>query len=182
MGKDRRSKSGSRSTYRSRKGSYGRSVSSSSRSGIVTKYGTKVRNPKAYAKTGANMYSASSRRKVNNPTKFVAAVKRNSMHAAAKSVVKQNPRAKAFTYTAKLAGGKKYVGYTANPRARIKAHTSGSGAQVTRELPPSSIKITPHRSIAAAKKAETKTYLSLKATYGSNQVRGAGNSTRFSLR
>ena len=120
------------------------------------------------------MYSASSRRKVNNPTKFVAAVKRNSMHAAAKSVVKQNPRAKAFTYTAKLAGGKKYVGYTANPRARIKAHTSGSGAQVTRELP--------HRSIAAAKKAETKTYLSLKATYGSNQVRGAGNSTRFSLR
>ena len=169
-----------KSSNKAKASSYGKSVQSNPRSHCFTKHGTKVLNPKAYSATGAPMYNSSGRR-VNNPVKFSAAVSRNSINAAVKSAVKLNPRAKAFTYTLSLDGGKKYVGYTAYPIARMKAHTSSRGARVTQELSPYSIKITPHRSITAAKKAETETYYIVKAKHGGNKVRGAGNSSRFSF-
>ncbi len=76
--------------------------------------------------------------------------------------------------------GKKYVGYTKNPIKRLNAHSSNKWAQVTRELKPVSVKITPHSSIKAAKIAETNTYYFQKSIFGYNNVRGAGNTCRFS--
>ena len=176
-GRSSHGKSRGRSSGRSKRGS----VSSSHSSGCVTRYGTKVHNPKAYARTGAPLYSARAGKKVNNVANFTSAVRRNSIQAAAKSVVKRNPNAKAFTYTATLQGGKKYVGFTAHPSARLKNHSSGTGARVTRELRPVNVTITPHRSVAAAKRAETSTYFAQKSKFGGGNVRGAGCSSRFSL-
>ena len=96
--------------------------------------------------------------------------------AAAK---RRNPRARAFTYTISLKGGKKYVGYTRNPIARMKAHMSGNGARVTRYNKPTSVKFTAHRSVAAARRAETKQYYAVKRSFGAARVRGAGNTARF---
>jgi predicted GIY-YIG superfamily endonuclease len=108
-------------------------------------------------------------------------VQRNSIANAAKSASKKNPGAKAFTYTASLPGGKKYCGYTSDPARRLSQHMRGTGARVTQELPPTGFTITPHRSVSAAKKMETKTYHSLKAKHGVGNVRGAGNTARYSM-
>eukprot|EP00658_Telonema_sp_P-2_P065076 TRINITY_DN54417_c0_g1_i1.p1 TRINITY_DN54417_c0_g1~~TRINITY_DN54417_c0_g1_i1.p1 ORF type:complete len:220 (-),score=24.09 TRINITY_DN54417_c0_g1_i1:338-997(-) len=158
-----------------------KAVSSSKSSGCVTAQGSTVRNAKAYAATGATMYSALSGSKVHDPSKFTAAVNRNSMQAAAQRVVKQNPEAKAFTYVLTLPGGEKYVGETENPSARLMAHSCGSGARVTQELKPESVTLIPHNSVAAAKKAETSGYHAMKAKHGTDRVRGAGNTARFSI-
>jgi predicted GIY-YIG superfamily endonuclease len=101
------------------------------------------------------------------------------MKAAAAKVRKDNPGAKAFTYTANLASGKKYVGQTANPGKRIHDHHSGHGASATKKYAPESVTFTPHRSVSAAKAAETATYYHQKNAHGGDKVRGAGHTKGF---
>lgn len=88
-------------------------------------------------------------------------------------------KAKAYTYVMNLKGGKKYVGMTQNPKARMDAHFSGRGSAVTKQYAPKSAILTPHRSVQAAKAAETRVYHEQKAIHGKNNVRGAGNTARF---
>ena len=85
-------------------------------------------------------------------------------------------------YTLRLPNGKFYVGSTANPVQRITDHCTGRGAAVTRESGVDTIhSINRCSSLAAAKRAESKVYKRMRDHYGPNNVRGAGNSARFSL-
>ena len=162
-------------------GYYNKSVYSNRSSGCVTKNGKTIYNPKAYAATGAPLYSSRTGKKIKNVKRYLSAVYKNSIDRAARSAIKRNPKAKAYSYVLTLKTGKKYVGYTTNPTKRLNAHCSNKGAQVTRELKPVSVKITPHGSIKAAKIAETNTYYFQKSIFGYNNVRGAGNTSRFSI-
>lgn len=118
--------------------------------------------------------------RVKNPTGYSQKIQENNVHKAANAARRANPGAKAFTYTAQLPGGKRYVGYSRNLEQRFKQHFAGTGAKVTQELKPKSVTIEPHRSVAAAKKAETKMYIQQKNELGGDKVRGAGNTARFS--
>ena len=153
-------------------------ITSSQSTRCYTKSGKPIRNPRAYAATGApvqNKYGA----RVKNPTAYCQKTQENNVMAATKAARKANPNAKAFTYTAKLPGGRRYIGYSRNPERRFKQHFDGTGAKVTQDLKPRGVEITPHSTVAAAKKAETKTYYRQKKELGRNKVRGAGNTARF---
>ena len=78
--------------------------------------GELIRNPEAYASTGAPMYETkySEIKDINAPT----------------SIYKLN-----------LQGGKKYVGKTTNVDRRMDQHFSGNGAKVTKKFKPLSGKI-----------------------------------------
>ena len=156
-------------------------VSSSKTTGLYTENGRKVFNAESYSATGARTYNKYGDI-VYNPIKYEHAVQGNNMRAAARRVRALNPKARAFTYTANLSGGKKYVGMTQDPETRIGAHHNGRGAKVTQELATKSVSFTPHRSLAAAKKAETTSYYDMKNKVGSDNVRGAGYTARFSKR
>ena len=76
-----------------------------------TQTGTRIRNHKAYAKTGAPMYKTkySESTDINVPTTI---------------------------YKLDLKHGKKYVGKTSNFGRRMKQHFSGNGARVTKKFKP----------------------------------------------
>jgi len=76
-----------------------------------TKSGQKIRNPKAYAKSGAPMYHTkySNSRNINRLT---------------------------CIYKLDLESGKKYIGKTSNFGRRMKQHFSGNGAKVTKKFRP----------------------------------------------
>ena len=76
-----------------------------------TESGQKIRNPEAYAKTGAPMYKTrySESTDINAPTTI---------------------------YKLNLQGGKKYVGKTTNIERRMYQHFSGNGAKVTKKFQP----------------------------------------------
>lgn len=85
-----------------------------------------------------------------------------------------------YVYTLNLKGGKKYVGYTNNLNKRIDNHFNGYGAKVTQQYKPISVNnIKKCRNIHTAKKCETYTYYDMKQKYGKNNVKGAGNTSRF---
>ena len=85
-----------------------------------------------------------------------------------------------YVYTLNLKGGKKYVGYTGNPKARMKQHFGGYGSAVTKSCPPVSVhSMKKCSSQKAAKNAERIVYENMKAYHGSDKVRGAGNTRRF---
>jgi predicted GIY-YIG superfamily endonuclease len=86
----------------------------------------------------------------------------------------------AYVYTLNLKGGRKYVGYTQNPEARLTQHFSGSGAKWTQKHRPISINsIQEVSSVAKAKKLETIIYYKMKEYHGSAKVRGAGNTKSY---
>ena len=74
-----------------------------------TKNGDKIKNPEAYAKTGAPMYNNFTNKNINAPTKI---------------------------YKLNLEGDKKYVGKTTNIDQRMEQHFSGNGAKVTKKFKP----------------------------------------------
>ena len=76
-----------------------------------TESGQMIRNPDAYARTGAPMYK----------TKFSESTDIN----APTTIYKMN-----------LKGGKKYVGKTTNFERRMDQHFSGNGAKVTKKFKP----------------------------------------------
>lgn len=77
-----------------------------------TESGEKIRNPTAYAKTGAPMYQSKSW----NDTKDI--------------------NASTTIYKMKLEGGKKYIGKTTDIDRRMNQHFSGNGSQVTKKFKP----------------------------------------------
>ena len=86
----------------------------------MTKYYTQsgevIRNPDAYARTGAPMYTTryTESKDINAPT----------------AIYKMN-----------LEGGKKYVGKTTNVDRRMNQHFSGGGAKVTKKFKPIDAKV-----------------------------------------
>ena len=81
-----------------------------------TQAGQTVRNPEAYAKTGAPMYTTryTESKDINSPT----------------AIYKMN-----------LEGGKKYVGKTTDFDRRMDQHFSGNGAKVTKKFKPINVKV-----------------------------------------
>lgn len=147
----------------------------------VNQFGKKIYNPDAYSKTGASMYSKTTGKKIHNWSQFKKKNRRKKIINSALLAVKLNPLAKAFTYVSKLEGDKIYIGYTTNPVKRIRDHLNGRGAKVTSELEMHNVTLIPHMSIEEAKKAERALYYKQKKLFGYNNVRGAGNTKRFSL-
>ena len=76
-----------------------------------TEFGEKIRNPEAYASTGAPMYK----------TKYGESTDIN---------------APTTIYKLNLKGGKKYVGKTTDIERRTDQHFSGNGAKVTKKFKP----------------------------------------------
>ena len=83
-----------------------------------------------------------------------------------------------YVYTLNLEGGRKYVGITSNPNERITNHFNGNGAKWTQKYQPVSVNsINPCKSLESAKNAERIVYYRMKNYHGSNNVRGAGNTS-----
>ena len=81
-----------------------------------TKSGQYIRNPNAYAKTGAPMYTS----KYNKSNDI------NKPHDI---------------YKVECSGGKKYIGKTANIDKRMDQHFSGNGSKVTQKFKPHSAEV-----------------------------------------
>ncbi len=81
-----------------------------------TRNGTYIRNPEAYAKTGAPMYES-------------------------KYDDTPNINQKTYIYKLDLENGKKYVGKTTNVDRRMNQHFSGNGAKVTQKFKPQKGKV-----------------------------------------
>ena len=81
-----------------------------------TQSGQIIRNPEAYARTGAPMYTTryTESKDINAPT----------------AIYKMN-----------LEGGKKYVGKTTDVDRRMDQHFSGNGAKVTKKFKPINAKV-----------------------------------------
>ena len=81
-----------------------------------TQSGERIRNPQAYAKTGAPMYHTTylESADINTPT---------------------------CIYKINLEDGKKYIGKTSNFGRRMEQHFSGNGAKVTKKFRPIKAKI-----------------------------------------
>ena len=78
-----------------------------------TKNGTYIKNPTAYAKTGAPMYKD-----------------RNGEFDS------KNINETTYIYKLNLEQGKKYIGKTANIQQRMNQHFSGNGSKVTKKFAP----------------------------------------------
>ena len=99
-----------------------------------------------------------------------------------KSIVAKGP---AYTYTANLSNGKKYIGMAhskTNLVQRISDQESGNAAasricQQNRVVNISHVY--KHKDVATAKKAETARYYACKELYGASNVRGAGQTRPF---
>jgi putative endonuclease len=116
---------------------------------------------------------------LRNGKKMVKSKKNGSKYKKSKAGNTQ-PK-KAYTYSLNLKGGKKYVGYTTNIKRRLGQHFSGNGSKVTQECRPISVNhVQRCTSVKNAKKAETIVYYNMKKYHGTNKVRGAGHTKRFS--
>ncbi|GCA63570.1 hypothetical protein KIPB_010709 [Kipferlia bialata] len=155
--------------------------SSSGSTGLVTRGGKRVYNPAAYAATGAPTYNRYGKR-IKHAEEYARAVQRNSATSTARKV-HAKCKAAAYTYEEIMPNGLKYVGMSRHIERRVDQHHTGRGARVTQEVAPIRVaNITPHRSLAAAKRAETQRYLGEARRLGTDRVRGAGNTARFSLK
>jgi predicted GIY-YIG superfamily endonuclease len=154
-------------------------VMSSRRTGCYTMRGVSILNVASYAATAAPVVNKNGQR-IYNPANYQRKVQSENILKAAKIARAANPLAKAFSYVVYLRGKKAYCGYTCNPVRRFRHHIAGTGAMVTQECPPESVKIYPHDSVATAKQAEKKLYYEQKKHRGADHVRGAGRTTRFS--
>ena len=79
-----------------------------------TKYGDLIRNPEAYAKTGAPMYKNNNSKNINTKTHI---------------------------YKINCDDGKKYIGKTNNVDRRMEQHANGNGAKVTQKFKPKTYQI-----------------------------------------
>jgi len=78
---------------------------------FYTKSGTKIRNPTAYAATGAPMF--------------------NTKYGNSKNINEETD-----IYKLDCKNGKKYIGKTTNIEKRLNQHFTGNGAQVTKKFTP----------------------------------------------
>lgn len=94
-------------------------------------YGQPIRNPRAYAATGAPMYNkftTNNGKRVNNPTQYA--------NAGGQLYANKNINEKRSVYVVDCVKGKKYVGETGNFDQRINQHFSGNGSCVTQKYLP----------------------------------------------
>lgn len=112
-----------------------------------TQTGNKIRNPEAYAKTYAPMYTTKfdDSMNINKPT----------------SIYKLN-----------LEKGKKYIGKTTNVDNRMNQHFSGNGAKVTRKFKPIDGKIVDEVPGFLSDRAEQEYTEKYIIKHGYNNVRG----------
>ena len=110
-----------------------------------TKNGDKIKNPEAYAKTGAPMYKYNSNVNINETTQI---------------------------YKLNLEDGKKYVGKTTNIDKRINQHFSGNGAKVTKKFKPIDGKVVDECHGYFSDKLEQKHTEKYINKHGYNNVRG----------
>lgn len=79
------------------------------------------------------------------------------------------------TYILRRGGGRRYVGYSSRPGARIRSHFEGRGSSYTKRYKPKGvISVFRHKTRAAAKRSERKAYFATRKAFGSTRVRGAG--------
>ena len=100
-----------------------------------TECGERIRNPEAYAATGAPMYDSFTTRegkKVYNPEAYV--------NAGGELYVDKNINEERSVYEIKCRGGKRYVGETGDYDRRMEEHFTGNGAKVTQKYKPISTK------------------------------------------
>ena len=86
-----------------------------------TKSGERIRNPEAYARTGAPMYK----------TKLSYPGGRGYRQAVSDNINKPTS-----IYKLDLNNGKKYIGKTADMDRRMEQHFSGNGSRVTKKFAP----------------------------------------------
>lgn len=94
-------------------------------------YGQKIRNPGAYAKTGAPMFNkfyTKNGNTVNSPSKY--------SNAGGQLYAKTNINQKTDIYKLNLEKGKQYVGKTTDIDRRMNQHFSGNGSKVTQKFKP----------------------------------------------
>ena len=109
-----------------------------------TQYGEEVRNPEAYASTGAPMYDCEGKN-VNEETSI---------------------------YVAKLENGKRYIGKTKDFNRRCNQHFGGNGSRVTQKYSPIKIKevdVVPGYFASECEQEHTDRYI---RKYGYSNVRG----------
>ena len=124
---------------------------------FYTKYGTYIRNPKAYAHTGAPMYE----------TKYKGSKNINKEHQI---------------YKLTLEDGKKYIGKTTNFNRRMNEHFSGNGSKVTQKFKPIKGKIIDCCHGYFSNKVEQKHTEKNIKKYGYDNVRGGAYSNSKTLR
>ena len=140
-------------------------------------YGQQIRNPRAYAATGAPMYNnftTSSGKKVYNPESYV---KQGGSLYSDKNVNEEKS-----IYVVNCKKGVKYVGETNNFERRMDEHFNGKGAQVTQKYTPKSAKeidIVPGYFAKEEEQRYTEKYTN---KYGSDKVRGGNYTNSKNLR
>ena len=93
-----------------------------------TASGTKIRNPDAYAATGAPMFenfTTKTGKKVYNPESYV--------NSGGELYYDKDINEERSIYEVKCRGGKRYVGETGDIDRRLTQHFSGKGSQVTKK-------------------------------------------------
>ena len=118
-----------------------------------TKNGEYIRNPEAYAKTGAPMY-------------------KNNININKKTDI----------YVLNLENGKKYVGKTADFDNRMYAHFNGNGSKVTKKFKPINGEIVDTCPGFFASKLEQKYTNKNIQKYGYNNVRGGSYTNSKTLK
>ncbi len=101
-----------------------------SREQYYNAYGQRIRNPKAYASTGAPMYknfTTKRGKKINNPKSYVK---------SGGSLYANNINKEKSIYIVECDDNKKYIGETSNFDKRMKQHFTGNGSKVTQKFKP----------------------------------------------
>jgi len=114
---------------------------------FFTVNGTYIKNPKAYAKTGAAMYKT-------------------------KDEDSKNINEKHYIYKLDLEDGKKYIGKTTNVDKRMEQHFSGHGSKVTQKFEPIEGKIIASCNGFFSDRMEQKCTNQNIKKYGYSKVRG----------
>jgi len=98
-------------------------------------YGQKIRDPRAYAETGAPMYTkfhTAGGSTVRNPERY--------LQSGGKLYHDCDINEEKIIYKVNCETGKKYIGMTNNFERRMDQHFSGRGAKVTQKFEPKDAK------------------------------------------
>jgi len=101
------------------------------RNQYYTSYGKPIRNPEAYAATGAPMhknFTTRTGKKIYDPDAYT---KSGGQLYSNKDINEERS-----IYKVECRGGKKYIGETSNFDRRMDQHFSGRGAKVTKKFQP----------------------------------------------
>jgi len=137
---------------------------------LYTVHGKIIKNPVAYAATGAPIYKSFKNpygRIVRNPIAYT--------NAGGHIIPQKNINAYRSVYEVTCESGVKYIGETGNFNKRMKQHFSGKGSKVTQKFKP--IKAVEKYKIPGylAKRVENYHVAKVSAKRGGDKVRGGNN-------